>query len=1233
MALKTKFISEYGFNTPNIIVVGSDQDATTTLNGSISTNGGISAVKSIVAGGYITALGFKLQSGTSTQFLKADGTVDSTTYQTANTNLSNISGLTGEGVLRRNANNTWYLDTTTYSTTNGTVTSVSGTGSVSGLSLSGTVTSSGNIVLGGSLQVLPTNFQPQVQRTFLAAPVSTDGQVSFRAIAVEDVPVLNQNTSGNAATASKLQNTVNINGTAFDGSASITLSSSLVTDDTTLNASVYPVWTSVASTGLKSLNQSSTKFYFNPSTGTVTASSFKTPTGLSTQFLKADGSLDSNSYSLSTHNHNTVYQPLDSDLTSIAAITGSGLLKRNSNNTWSLDSTTYASTTTNAGTALPLDHGQPSAGTSVNYSRQDHRHKPTPTNYDPKIGTILDSNLPIYGTFKMSYISRDFSSWYLCTDSDDREVLYFRASDGVATTVNSYTPDYRYFQATRTDSNSPFIFGNEEVRPSFLGSGYISSFVYAGYDSCVVITDSNVVYLIKHYGNHNWKTWTPTTQISGYTGTLVGADYDIITDTIILKTQVSNSFYITLMDGTSGVIKGSTQLLFNIDTDFDYDIPVGYTTTTKTVRVPSGICYNPDISKVSVPVSIYYQYNTGVSNAYSIKDLVVNFQLTKEHLITGLSTQLTPDIPLIDYKLFTNVNTVSSLYDGNWCVSYSRREKKYRLAAKRGHYSYAAVLAFDGSSQPITHVMTPNLYSQTHTSPDASAWSKGVKKDIQFIGDRIYFTGISGKGELKSVSFKYKTDSFTGDNVLNPDASDYWTSDVSGDISLDGKYVTTVMRVDNTYVNTVCQSTGTVSTLQSGTIGQYNGVRSFSSTSTSIPTLPAGYTLYSLCYDDIRNVFWAQAYRASNPDPTKNYFMELLKYSSGSWRVVSDYMTVGSRTLWEAAATTSKNSFSDYARPYSIQQNRFLIDSNGFVYLTHSYYTVGSSLSSKFFRVDDTDVNNVIVSVSGIPPSYYGGIIGVGYTDQVGYYIAYENYNNFITKIKVSRNPVTGQSISLSDWFSNTNSITLGLKTQSSIGLSAYIMSYPITLGGYYSMTGDIALTLLPNTDNYVFLSRDSIDPNKINASIESNYAYPGFNRICVAKLTTDIGSITSQYIYPLVYGSDNVKTNSVSMLNAAQTTSSITISSLSTIDSFDITQYRSAEYLITCTQGTSYSVNRLLVLHDGISAYITEYGNIHTGNILATFDAEILSNQLTLKATPSSTNTNIKIVRTIVNI
>jgi hypothetical protein len=175
----------------------------------------------------------------------ANGGTGATTAAAARTNLgsttlgSNLFTVTNPSAItfpRFNADNTVStLDAASFrtaigagtSSTTGTVTSVGGTGTVSGLSLSGTVTTSGNLTLGGTLAVTPSNFASQTANTFLAAPNGLAGVPTFRAVAAADIPTLNQNTTGSAATLTTGR-TIAITGDltytsgSFNGSANVT---------------------------------------------------------------------------------------------------------------------------------------------------------------------------------------------------------------------------------------------------------------------------------------------------------------------------------------------------------------------------------------------------------------------------------------------------------------------------------------------------------------------------------------------------------------------------------------------------------------------------------------------------------------------------------------------------------------------------------------------------------------------------------------------------------------------------------------------------------------------------------------------------------------------------------------------------------------------------------------------------------------------------------------------------
>jgi hypothetical protein len=63
----------------------------------------------------------------------------------------------------------------------------------------------------------------QSANTIYAAPNGINGAPSFRTLVAADIPTLNQNTTGNAASATILETTRSINGVGFNGSADITI--------------------------------------------------------------------------------------------------------------------------------------------------------------------------------------------------------------------------------------------------------------------------------------------------------------------------------------------------------------------------------------------------------------------------------------------------------------------------------------------------------------------------------------------------------------------------------------------------------------------------------------------------------------------------------------------------------------------------------------------------------------------------------------------------------------------------------------------------------------------------------------------------------------------------------------------------------------------------------------------------------------------------------------------------
>ena len=98
--------------------------------------------------------------------------------------------------------------------------------------------------------------------------------------------------------------------------------------------------------------------------------------------------------------------------------------------------------------------------------------------------------------------------------------------------------------------------------------------------------------------------------------------------------------------------------------------------------------------------------------------------------------------------------------------------------------------------------------------------------------------------------------------------------------------------------------------------------------------------------------------------------------------------------------------------------------------------------------------------------------------------------------------------------------------------------------------------------------------------------------------------------------------------------TSTTTTTSASNIDTFVAATFRSAQYQIQITQGSNYHVTTLNVLHDGTSVYLNEFGTIRTGASLATFDADINSGSVRVRATPTTDSSTVfKLTKTLTRV
>ena len=152
----------------------------------------------------------------------------------------------------------------------------------------------------------------------------------------------------------------------------------------------------------------------------------------------------------------------------------------------------------------------------------------------------------------------------------------------------------------------------------------------------------------------------------------------------------------------------------------------------------------------------------------------------------------------------------------------------------------------------------------------------------------------------------------------------------------------------------------------------------------------------------------------------------------------------------------------------------------------------------------------------------------------------------------------------------------------------------------------------------------------------DSYVQFTGGNAILKANDDVVIGY--SSYVYVKQAGKVGLGTSDpkaeFQVYHAGIDTYSVNTSATSAaqVDTFSATEFRSARFTvqITNTTDSTYQITEILLIHDGTTPSMTEYGTIFTGSAReASFDADIVSGNVRLLATPASSDSmQFKVVR-----
>ena len=114
------------------------------------------------------------------------------------------------------------------------------------------------------------------------------------------------------------------------------------------------------------------------------------------------------------------------------------------------------------------------------------------------------------------------------------------------------------------------------------------------------------------------------------------------------------------------------------------------------------------------------------------------------------------------------------------------------------------------------------------------------------------------------------------------------------------------------------------------------------------------------------------------------------------------------------------------------------------------------------------------------------------------------------------------------------------------------------------------------------------------------------------STLTVQGDARVSGVVTATTYDTTYVRIGSV--VSTSSTTAQVGIHS-----ALSSTTYRSVEYMVQAAQGTNFHTTKILAVHDGTTAYLSEYGTIYNNSTLANYDVDISGGNIRLLSTPAS--------------
>lgn len=768
---------------------------------------------------------------------------------------------------------------------------------------------------------------------------------------------------------------------------------------------------------------------------------------------------------------------------------------------------------------------------------------------NPKLGVELGYNEVIVNADFQYSMSSLHANNMLVIDREGKQVVYFTVENAVS--VRSVFKAYRY---SETD---PFIFEPAPIAPPFLREDEaVRDMTGAGTEYAVLMTRSkngpstNQRWLLAKTNGSSLPTdWTLFADLTNYLYSGMLVNFSLVTingKDYVLRARANADVIVDVFDANMTLLRSATLL------NFDNDVCRVDQTANGRINGSLRIGYNmsgvmPDFAWNPKSETIHFMhdghYYTNHANGLRTGQhwsMSTAHSMPASWIANGIG-EVSDLAPILStgYRYHLYSDSTWNIFDATMSPDHSSSTNNVVVDDATGDLH--VMQNFSNNASNVGHwrrrryvpgqvaIGLNNASTNGSTNiaiPEGSPYGKGFIIDNFFIvGNKYYFVGISNKhGSVPMVVNSkpgvYETLVRENDTVAF-DPTKIILSPFSGKLTTGiGSNFHTIVRNGNPIYVQAIVGREMMEAYEDGDTISWRG------TGVTVPTVPATLQGPSGIHtnrqvisptwngDKTNPVFWALM-------KTPTYFC-IIRHQAGAWSVVAE--NVGKSQIDSGNASRGDQAYSHT----TMASNHMLTESGRlllmfsvpvpggtiFALVTMNIHTLEVTTTAPSSRFAD-EPNLANANNPAFTEDWWGNCFG--YHPQYGYYVTKTSKNRATARIFSSRDPKgVGAALTEDEWYTRSKGMRYQtfIVSKASVGLVAYLSSFPVFLGGYYSNIPQSEIVLKPNTDNYIYVERGPNGRSDLQVTTDTLRRGNTSNRLCIAKVTTAEAIITSSETY-----------------------------------------------------------------------------------------------------------------------